>query len=45
MVPGLAMNHVDQVVEWAKTTHGGKQQGLHVLYERPACESKFGLCE
>lgn len=45
LVPGLSSNTIDAVVEWAKTTHGGRQQSLHVLYERPACESKFGLCE
>jgi 3'-phosphoadenosine 5'-phosphosulfate sulfotransferase (PAPS reductase)/FAD synthetase len=45
VVPGLEINWIDQVVEWSKTMHGGKQLGLHVLYERPACESDYGLCE
>lgn len=44
-VPGLEINWIDDVVKWAKTVHGGKQMGLHVLYERPACESDYGLCE
>lgn len=45
MVPGMEINWIDDVVKWSKTTHGGKQLGLKVLYERPACESKYGLCE
>lgn len=45
MVPGLEINWIDDVIKWAKTVHGGKQMGLHVLYERPACESDYGLCE
>jgi hypothetical protein len=48
IVPGMpdgAYNFIDDVVKWAKTVHGGKQMGLHVLYERPACESDYGLCE
>lgn len=44
-VPGLVMNDIDQVVEWAKTERGGKQYSLSILHERPSCESKYGLCE
>jgi len=44
-VPGMEINWIDDVVAWAKTVRGGKQFGLHVLYERPACESIYGLCE
>lgn len=44
-VPGFTLNWIDDVVAWSKTVHGGRQKGLHVLYERPACESKYGLCE
>ena len=44
-VPGLEINWIDQVVEWAKTTRGGKQQGLHVLQPVESCSSKYGLCE
>ena len=44
-VPSMKFNFVDDVVAWAGTVRGGKQIGLHVLKERPACESQFGLCE
>ncbi len=44
-VPGKAINWIDEVVEWSKTVWGGKQYGLHILHERPACESKYGVCE
>jgi 3'-phosphoadenosine 5'-phosphosulfate sulfotransferase (PAPS reductase)/FAD synthetase len=43
LVPGMAMNFVDDVIAWAKTSHGGKQ--FRILPEREACESKYGLCE
>lgn len=44
-VPGIAegYNTIDQVVAWAHTERGGKKK-LAVLPERPACESKYGLC-
>lgn len=45
MVPGKEVNWIDEVVDWAKTKHGGKQYDLLVLQERPACESDYGLCE
>ncbi len=45
MVPGKEINWIDEVIEWAKTEHGGKQYGLKVMYDRPTCESKYGLCE
>lgn len=46
MVPGLIMNNIDQVMEWATTSHGGRQQDFIRIHEkRPACESKYGLCE
>jgi 3'-phosphoadenosine 5'-phosphosulfate sulfotransferase (PAPS reductase)/FAD synthetase len=45
MVPGLEINWIDQVVDWAKTLHGGKQYGLLKMIPRPACESEYGLCE
>lgn len=44
-VPGLPMNNVDEVVEWAKTSRGGRQQPFPIFHEREACESKYGLCE
>lgn len=43
--PMMPHNWVDEVVEWSRTTHGGRQVGLHVMYERPSCESKYGLCD
>lgn len=46
MVPGMYTNTIDQVLEWATTARGGRQQDFIRIYEeRPACESKFGLCE
>jgi 3'-phosphoadenosine 5'-phosphosulfate sulfotransferase (PAPS reductase)/FAD synthetase len=45
-VPGLPTNTIDQVLEWAKTSRGGRQiDMIRVVEERPACESKYGLCE
>ena len=44
-VPGKYTNTIDEVVEWARTSRGGRQQLLPVLHEREACESKYGLCE
>lgn len=36
---------VDEIVEWSKTLHGGKQYSLLVLQSPAACDSNFGLCE
>lgn len=45
-VPGMKMNNIDNVLEWASTGRGGRQQDIIKLHEEcPACESKFGLCE
>ena len=55
-VPGIApridslgkltiINWVDEVVEWSRTDRGGRQFNILKTMERPACESKFGLCE
>ena len=41
--PENAINWIDDVVKWSKTVHGGSQ--LEILYERPTCESDYGLCE
>lgn len=40
-------NTIDEVIAWAKTMRGGKQdQGVFpIMYEREGCESKYGLCE
>lgn len=45
MVPGITINSIDDVVEWAKTSRGGRQQPFPIFHEREACESKYGLCE
>jgi 3'-phosphoadenosine 5'-phosphosulfate sulfotransferase (PAPS reductase)/FAD synthetase len=45
-VPGMtANNFIDEVVEWARTDRGGYQFNILKELDRPACESKFGLCE
>jgi 3'-phosphoadenosine 5'-phosphosulfate sulfotransferase (PAPS reductase)/FAD synthetase len=36
---------VDDMVEWAMTTRGGKQFDLMVLQSPAACDSDYGLCE
>lgn len=38
-------NYVDEVVEWARTDRGGRQFNIFNGIARPACESKYGLCE
>jgi 3'-phosphoadenosine 5'-phosphosulfate sulfotransferase (PAPS reductase)/FAD synthetase len=48
MVPGMAINWIDDVLKWAKTTHGGKQYSLpfvEIEAENGSCSSKYGLCE
>lgn len=45
MVPGLPINWVDEVVRWAKTARGGRQDLFPIMHERESCESKYGLCE
>lgn len=44
-VPGMYTNTIDQVLEWARTSRGGRQQQFPILHEREGCESKYGLCE
>lgn len=42
----VAASNVWQVVEWAKTSRGGKQFSLLTALEEPtACSSSYGLCE
>jgi 3'-phosphoadenosine 5'-phosphosulfate sulfotransferase (PAPS reductase)/FAD synthetase len=48
MVPGMRINWIDDVVEWSRTTRGGKQYGLSLFeadVESGMCMSKYGLCE
>ncbi len=47
-VPGKVINWVDEVVAWAKTSHGGKRTLLPFVEadaEAGVCSSKYGLCE
>lgn len=47
-VPGLEINWIDEVVEWAKTARGGKQILLPMLEaeaDAGTCSSKYRLCE
>jgi 3'-phosphoadenosine 5'-phosphosulfate sulfotransferase (PAPS reductase)/FAD synthetase len=44
-VPGMELNFVDDVVRWARSARGGRQDMFPIMHERPACESKYGLCE
>ncbi|MES2320152.1 MAG: phosphoadenosine phosphosulfate reductase family protein [Pseudomonadota bacterium] len=42
----VAASNVWQVVEWAKTSRGGKQFSLLTALEEPtSCASSYGLCE
>lgn len=36
--------YIDEIVEWARTTHGGKQLSILSGIMEP-CSSKYGLCE
>jgi 3'-phosphoadenosine 5'-phosphosulfate sulfotransferase (PAPS reductase)/FAD synthetase len=45
MVPGMATNNIEEVIAWAKTGRGGRQAKFEMMFDRPACESKYGLCE
>jgi 3'-phosphoadenosine 5'-phosphosulfate sulfotransferase (PAPS reductase)/FAD synthetase len=46
--PAVPINWIDEVVEWSRTTRGGKQYALpfvEVAAEQGSCSSKYGLCE
>lgn len=45
VVPGMRMNTIDDVMRWAGTSRGGRQDVFPILHEREGCESKYGLCE
>lgn len=45
VVPGLATNNIEDVVRWAKSARGGRQDVFPIMLEREPCESKYGLCE
>lgn len=40
-----ATQTIDVVVEWAKTSRGGKQYDFLRMEDSPACTSIYGLCE
>lgn len=47
-VPGREINWIDEVVEWSRTGHGGRQPLLAFVEMEAAsggCSSKYGLCE
>lgn len=42
----VAISNIDAVVEWSKTSRGGKQfDFLRIENDGPACSSIYGLCE
>lgn len=40
-----AANSIDEAVNWARTSRGGKQLDLEAFTPAPACSSIYGLCE
>jgi hypothetical protein len=38
------LNRIDEVLAWARTERGGKKELPPIMFERQACESKYGLC-
>lgn len=47
-VPGMEINWIDDVVEWAKTKRGGRQYELPLLeadVQSGMCMNKYGFCE
>lgn len=40
-----ATQTIETVVEWSKTSHGGKQFDFYRLQDGPSCSSIYGLCE
>ena len=41
----VSVSSIYSVVEWAKTSHGGKQYDFLRMEEGPSCSSIYGLCE
>jgi 3'-phosphoadenosine 5'-phosphosulfate sulfotransferase (PAPS reductase)/FAD synthetase len=41
----VSVSSIHSVVEWAKTSHGGKQYDFLRMEEGPSCSSIYGLCE
>lgn len=44
-VPGLKEASIDDMVRWALSARGGRQDLFPIMHYREACESKYGLCE
>jgi 3'-phosphoadenosine 5'-phosphosulfate sulfotransferase (PAPS reductase)/FAD synthetase len=42
---GKGKHGIYEIVEWAKTTHGGKQYNLLQEIDSDACSSSYGLCD
>lgn len=36
---------IKKIVEWSKTSRGGRQYDIMAMVEPPLCASKYGLCE
>lgn len=36
---------IKKIVEWSKTSRGGRQYDIMAMMEPPMCASKYGLCE
>lgn len=36
---------IGKIVEWSKTSRGGRQYDIMAMVEPPLCASKYGLCE
>jgi len=41
----VSVSSIHSVVEWSKTSHGGKQYDFLRMEEGPSCSSIYGLCE
>lgn len=41
----ISVASIHAVVEWAKTSHGGKQYDFLRMEDAPSCSSIYGLCE
>ena len=41
----ISVSSIHSFVEWAKTSHGGKQYDFLRMEDAPSCSSIYGLCE
>jgi len=42
---GPNKSDIYEVVDWSRTSRGGKQFDLDTMFEPPACSSAYGLCD